>query len=122
TASSSAHRWRATISTTPSVARSLPNSVKSPPRSRVFARPKFSPPCLPSVTSLPGVSKSAGAQRHEISTLRGGVESAGGKLTSRCEELDQRIESLEADAACPSSEGLVVRHHRRYPSFGSRRR
>jgi hypothetical protein len=26
------------------------------------------------------------------------------------------------DAACSSSEGLFVRHHHRYPSFGSRRR
>src|SRR5580693_2324240 len=29
--------------------------------------------------------------------------------------------AVEADAACPSSEGLVARHHHRHPSFGSRR-
>ena len=27
------------------------------------------------------------------------------------EELNQRIKTVEPDAACPSSEGLVVRHH-----------
>ena len=47
---------------------------------------------------------------------------ANPSLGMTLEELDQRIENRRADAACPSSEGLVVRHHHRHPSFGSRRR